>query len=72
MWNVDLPSSDELRALAELRGPAVVSIGLPTTPVTADARADRPALKNAAAQARADLERAGVATSFAAMQRYPW
>lgn len=62
MWNIDIPSGDELRTLAELRGPAVVSIYLPTTPLTADAQADRIALKNLAAQARTALEEAGVAT----------
>jgi len=62
MWNVDIPSSDELRTLAELRGPAVVSIYLPTTPVTADAQADRIVLKNLADQARTGLEEAGVAS----------
>ena len=34
---------------------------LPTTPLTADAQADRIELKNLAARARADLEQAGVA-----------
>ncbi len=63
MWNVDLPTGDELLALAELRGPAVVSIYLPTTPLTAQAQADRIELKNLAAQARTALEQAGVATS---------
>lgn len=63
MWNVDIPSGDELRTLAELRGPAVVSIYLPTTPLTAEAQADRIELKNLAAQARTGLEQAGVATT---------
>ncbi len=62
MWNIDIPSSDELRALAELRGPAIVSIYLPTTPLTADVQADRIALKNLTAEARTGLEQAGAAT----------
>lgn len=56
MWNVDIPSRDELVSLAQLRAPGVVSIYLPTTPVTADAQADRIVLKNLSSDARSRLE----------------
>lgn len=34
MWNVDIPTKDELLAPAQVREVAVVSIYLPTTPAT--------------------------------------
>ncbi|MGB7983224.1 MAG: hypothetical protein WCF36_20785 [Candidatus Nanopelagicales bacterium] len=55
MWNIDIPSRDALLALAALRQPGVVTIYLPTTPLTKDAQADRITLKNLASQAVARL-----------------
>ena len=63
MWNVDIPSSDELGVLAGLREAAVVSIYLPTTPLTAEAQADRIVVKNLAARARVGLQEAGIAST---------
>ena len=56
MWNVDVPSRDELISLASLRQPGIVSIYLPTTPISPDAQADRIALKNLASDAVSRLE----------------
>ncbi|MGL5247473.1 MAG: hypothetical protein ACRC8U_04660, partial [Brooklawnia sp.] len=35
MWHLDIPTQDELRALAQTRGYGVVSLFMPTTPITA-------------------------------------
>lgn len=65
MWHLDIPNNAELRALAAISGPAVVSIYLPTTPITPDARADALAFRNLVDEALAavaelpDLPRRG-------------
>ena len=46
MLYLDLPTSDDIVALASHRGGACVSIYLPTTPVTQQTRGDRIELKN--------------------------
>jgi hypothetical protein len=51
MLHVDIPTSDEIVALASYRGDTCVSIYLPTTPVTQHTRADRIELKNLTRQA---------------------
>lgn len=62
MWHLDIPTQDELRALAKVRGSAVVSLYLPTTPVTPHAGADALAFRNLVDEAVAKLrERAGTA-----------
>jgi hypothetical protein len=43
---VDIPHRSEIEQLIAHRGPACMSLYLPTTPVTQDAQADRIALKN--------------------------
>jgi hypothetical protein len=59
MLHVDIPTHDELLALARHRGDASVSIYLPTTPVTPDADANRIHLKNLARDAAQALEAKG-------------
>lgn len=56
MLHLDLPTPDEIRALAEHRAPASVTIVMPTTPVTQDAQADRIRLSNLAREALDQLE----------------
>jgi len=51
MWNLDIPSESELRLLAGIHAPAVVSIYLPTTPISRDAEADATALHNLVTEA---------------------
>ena len=46
MWHLDIPSESELRMLATIDAPIVVSIYLPTTPISKDAAADAIALRN--------------------------
>lgn len=58
MLYTDVPTSSEIQALARARGPACVSIVLPTTPLTQDTDRDRIVLKNLAAEARRQLEAA--------------
>ena len=60
MWHVDVPTRDELDLFAELIEPGLVTILLPTTPVTAQAQADRIQLKNLGAEAVARLTELGV------------
>ena len=56
MLHVDVPTRSELDALIAHRGPACVSIQLPTTPLGGETRADRIALDNLAAKAVAQLD----------------
>ena len=46
MWNLDIPSESELRLLAAIHEPAVVTIYLPTTPTTQDAAGEAMAFHN--------------------------
>ena len=59
MLYVDMPAPSDLVHLAEQRDDISVSIALPTTPVTADAQADRILLKNLVKEAMEQLEAAG-------------
>ena len=60
MLYVDIPHRSEIEQLIAYRGPACLSIYLPTTPVTQDAQADRIALKNLAKTGLDQLRAAGV------------
>jgi len=60
MWYVDVPTRDELGLFAELVEPGLVTILLPTTPVTSQVQADRIAFKNLRAEAVARLGELGV------------
>ena len=60
MWHVDVPTRDELALFAELVEPGLVTILLPTTPVTALVQADRIVFKNLGAEAVARLGELGV------------
>ena len=55
MWHLDIPSESELRFLATISAPAVVSIYLPTTPISQDAAADAIALHNLVHEAMAEV-----------------
>jgi len=55
MWHLDIPSESELRLLAAISAPAVVSIYLPTTPISKDAAADAIELRNLVAEAMAEV-----------------
>lgn len=51
MLHVDIPTRDEIEGLIRNRGSALVSLYLPTTPVTPHALMDRTVLKNLTAEA---------------------
>lgn len=55
MLHVDVPSRSDLRSLIDDRGPARVTIYLPTSPLTNEAQKDRIALKNAVSEAMEQL-----------------
>lgn len=57
MWYLDIPSESELRLLAAISEPAVVSIYLPTTPLSKQAAADATALRNLVAEAMEEVRR---------------
>jgi hypothetical protein len=59
--HTDIPSSGEIERLLEARGAGLVSIYLPTTPVTPEAEGDRIAFKNLARQAVEELRAGGLA-----------
>jgi hypothetical protein len=59
LLHVDIPAETDLKALAEARNPASVSIFLPTTPVAGEISGDRILLKNLANEALAQMEAAG-------------
>lgn len=46
MWHLDIPTQDELRALAQTRGYGVASLFMPTTPITAHIGASTIAFRN--------------------------
>ena len=46
MWHLDIPSETELRLLAAINAPAVVTIYMPTTPISQDGAAEAMALHN--------------------------
>lgn len=56
MLHVDIPTRPELERLIAHRGPACVSIYLPTTPLSRDAEADRTALDNLIGEAETQLK----------------
>ncbi len=59
--HTDIPSGGEIERLLEARGEGLVSIYLPTTPVTPAAEGDRIAFKNLAREAVEELRARGLA-----------
>ncbi|MCH9721463.1 MAG: hypothetical protein K0U67_05330 [Actinomycetia bacterium] len=57
VWHLDIPSESELRLLAAISAPAVVSIYLPTTPISKAAAADAIELRNLVADAMTEVRR---------------
>ena len=55
MWHLDIPSESELRMLATIESPVVVSIYLPTTPISKNAAADAIALRNLVHEAMTEV-----------------
>jgi Bacterial archaeo-eukaryotic release factor family 11 len=61
--HTDIPSRRQIEGLLQSRGSPLVSIYLPTTPITPRAEADRIAFKNLAAEAVDELGDAGAGSS---------
>jgi release factor family 11 len=59
MLHIDIPSLDEFKALAQVRGETCVSLYLPTSPLGSSARANRTAFKDLAKEALSQLKKAG-------------
>lgn len=57
MWHLDIPTESELRALAAINAPAVVTIFMPTTPVSQDAAAGAMGLHNLVRKAMIEVRR---------------
>ena len=55
MWNLDIPSESELRLLAAINASAVVTIYMPTTPVSQDAASEAMALHNLVREAMTEV-----------------
>ena len=55
MWNLDIPSESELRLLAAINAPAVVTIYLPTTPTTQDSANEAMAFHNLVREAMTEV-----------------
>ena len=55
MLHIDIPTRDDIEGLIRNRGPARVSLYLPTTPITQHAQGDRIALKNHTGEALSQL-----------------
>jgi hypothetical protein len=56
MLHIDIPSLDEFKALAQVRGETCVSLYLPTSPLGSSARANRIAFKDLAKEALSQLK----------------
>jgi hypothetical protein len=54
VWHLDIPGTAELRQLAALRDQNVVSLYMPTTPVTAQAQGDSTVMRNLVDQVELD------------------
>ena len=55
MWHLDIPSETELRLLAAINAPAVVTIYMPTTPISQDGAAEAMALHNLVKEAMIEV-----------------
>ena len=58
MLHIDIPSLDEFKALAQVRGETCVSLYLPTSPLGSSAKANRTAFKDLAKEALSQLKEA--------------
>src|SRR3977135_501921 len=59
MLYIDIPTLDEFKALAQIKGETCVSLYLPTSPLGDNARTNRTAFKDIAREALSQLKEAG-------------
>src|SRR5712671_4681387 len=60
MLHIDIPSLEEFKALAQVKGETCVSLYLPTSPLGSRAKANRTAFKDLAKEALSQLKEAGI------------
>jgi len=60
MLHIDIPTLDEFKALAQIKGETCVSLYLPTSPVTDNIQANRTAFRDLAREALSQLSEAGI------------
>src|SRR3978361_1740593 len=70
MLHINIPSLEEFKALAQVKGETCVSLYVPTSPLGSSAKANRTAFRDLAREALSQLKEAGVGkaeiTAFAA------
>src|ERR1700733_9982694 len=59
MLHIDIPTLEEFKALAQIKGDTCVSLYLPTSPLAGNIRANRTAFRDLAREALAQLSEAG-------------
>src|SRR3981189_3270531 len=59
MLHIDIPTLEEFKALAQVKGETCVSLYLPTSPLAQDVRANRIAFKDLVREALSQLREAG-------------
>src|SRR6202140_4940561 len=60
MLHIDIPTPEEFKALAQIKGETCVSLYLPTSPLGTNAKFNRTAFKDLAKEALSQLRQAGV------------
>ena len=60
MLHIDIPSLEEFKALAQVKGETCVSLFLPTSPLGSGAKVNRTAFKDLAKEALSQLKEAGI------------
>jgi len=60
MLHIDIPSLEEFKALAQVKGETCVSLYLPTSPLGSSAKVNRTAFKDLAKEALSQLKEAGI------------
>ena len=60
MLHIDIPTLEEFKALAHIKGETCVSLYLPTSPLGTSAKFNRTAFKDLAKEALSQLKEAGI------------
>src|ERR1700680_2803693 len=60
MLHIDIPTLEEFKALAQVKGDTCVSLYLPTSPLVDNMRANRTAFKDLAKEALSQMKEAGI------------
>src|ERR1700704_6183303 len=60
MLHIDIPTLDEFKALAQIKGETCVSLYLPTSPLGTSAKFNRTAFKDLAKEALSQMKEAGI------------